>query len=1144
MPNASTEHSSMGQTDPGSPSKARTPPAGSSTSSNLSHLQPAFQRDEINLLKRSLLGNPNFKIADLDGKRSDSCSPQSETATTTTTPRTSMSQLKLFGLAQSLEEDELENLGITEIRDNFFDPIYNKPHAFNRDKSIVDSDDELLKKSRKTQAYPSFDDIKSYFLAHYRNYRSNVIVISKFTIAFMIALILSVITPTNEWFGEFVVFLPLSTLIVHPVHSIGVQIEMTIQSILGLALGLGWSSFALWLTTITQPVRLHPGGVIFGCMAIGLLWMGWVKGAYLRFYYLFLYSGFSLIFVLGGAVDLRQIRNNEGVNWKILWDIGIPSLFGLLISLVVSLIWFPLRGDENLMTALFETTGSVRNLLKEFCMDTDSVEDNAKKVSELQKEMTDKTLELSEIFREFLSFMKFSKYSDEDLKCIRNHLNFVVEPLRVIPTPLKIRWRAQEENQDENDASHVSSQTISKTNSGFFTPIPRQHLNLDQYHLKKESNYLQVLDDFFNVPLFQLLDIMILSIDTLEASLKFSSKESITQYLDSLKRTKAELKSRISKIDTTYKKFTGSEYFARDLLKNESIINIFLFLRYTRQSSIQLIALIEFVSKLLEDAKQHNFAGAWYWPNYPLERSLRRLSKRCLQDQGSDGVYNYFEAKHDVDDAFQRIYNLNTSKNPNNGTHSTADTTAATTAEPVYPIRAIDRKDFNLHSIGNPHRLKLWRLIKHINTLESKYTFKLALGVVFLLLPAWLFDSNGWYFKYHCFWAGLMFFFLLSPKNSSTYRNVRIRCISWILGCFLGWASNQPGSVVGRSMMICIVGAVVSVIFSGMLLITKLGHPRSGSIGLVSFTVVAMNCWRVADLEGRSEVWKLSWVDSLAILIGIVASVLMNWIVWPFYAKVEIYNSVSSLLSHIGQSYQSISERYLYRDANDDPTDLTLELAHIREVRMSQSLKAIEVMLNRTNSEMDIVSKFPFDAFKKLLNSCDLILEKIIEARMSGIYFAVSHQDKDFERLNKELVTIRRDSVSTVIFILYILANSFKDKHNIPKYLPSTISIRKKLYDLIAKMEQSKPEKPEVELDEVASELKDRLNKLAAANAINTAVSSSETKFKSDDDKSYIKTHWTQVHGMSFSRAYTVIAEELENLIAFSKEILGEEIFS
>ncbi|KAH3680618.1 hypothetical protein WICPIJ_008189 [Wickerhamomyces pijperi] len=1126
------------------PNAASTSASTSFAVENGDHLiQPSFQKDDTNLLKKSLLSNPNFShITQTQPTLLGSASSSYSSALTTAqNPRTSMSQLKLSELQQSnAEQDqtnkEIEDLGLTELRDGFFDPIYNKPRRVNRLCNLdYDQDhDDLFKKSQTTNNKSWVTSLTDQISENFQHYKLNYLIVSKFTISFLITLILSVIKPVSDWFGPYVTFMPMTTLIVHPVHSIGVQCEITIQSILGLALGLGWSSVTLWLSTVSEPVRLHPGGILFGGLSIGLSCMAWIKGAYVRFYYLFLYSGFVLIFTLAGGVDLRQIHDRDGgVNWRRCWDIGIPCLFGLLISLFVSSVYFPLRGDENLMRVLLETTGSVRDLLKEFCTDEQSVEGNAERVTELQKQMVDKTLELAEIFREFLTFMKFSKYSDEDLKSIRNYLNFIVGPLRVIPTPLKIRWRAQGENEYKNSSvSQGNSQPITRSNSGIFTPIPRQHFSPDQYHLKNESNYLKVMDEYFNVPLFQLVHTMIGSIDQLEKSLKKGKSKEGEPAAD-LEQIKTQLQSRISKIDSAYKKFTRSEYFIKDLLKNESIINIFLFLRYTRQSAVQLVNLIELVTQILQNKSN---TLSFYWPNYPLKRSLRRLSKQCLQDQGSDSVYHYFETKLDVDDAFEKIYNLNTSTNQSELKQpSTTESPESTTNQPIH---AIDHNDFNIHSTTNPLRLKLWRAIKLINTIETKYSVKVTFGIIFLLLPAWLFESTSWFVQYHCFWAALMFYFLLSPKNSSTWKNLRLRCFSWITGCFLGWLANQPSTSAGRSVLICVIGCSVSVWFSGMLLSGKVGHPRSSLIGLISFTVVALNNWGLvhSEVDGRrSEIWKFSWIDSLAILIGVVSSVLMNWIVWPFYAKLEIFVSVSSLLAHIGQSYQSISERYLYRDLNDDPTNLTLELANIREVRMSQSLRAVKDLLARTSTEMDLVTRFPHDGFERLLESCNLILEKIIEARMAGIYFNVNHQDAQLEKLNKELVTIRRDSVSTVIFIFYILANSFKERHTIPKYLPSTISIRKKLYDLIGEMEStsaSNMQDPQIQV----LELNNRLKALA-----DSAGKSGRSTKKPGVDKSYIKTYWTEVHGMSFARAYTVIAEELENMILIAKEILGEE---
>ncbi|KAH3672771.1 hypothetical protein WICMUC_004177 [Wickerhamomyces mucosus] len=1057
-----------------------------------------FQKDETNLLKQSLTSNSHI-TNHLANNANDGV---------TNTPRTSMSQLKLFELSQKFKEKEISDLGVNELRDGFFDPIYNKPSHLLESKHNEDQQE----KSSKTENQGRYVS-SSALIELYRSFWKNKIIITKFTFAYFLAVTLSVIHKSSSWFGPFVTFLPISTLINHPVHSIGVQIEITIQSIFGLAIGLGWSSLSLYISKATQPTRNHPGGILAGSLFLGLFVMSWFKAQFIRLYYMLLSSGFVLIFLFTN-VNIE----NPSIDWEMCWNIGIPYLFGLLISLFVSLTYFPLRGDEILMDDLLSTTGSIKSLLIEL---TNAEAGNDSKILKSQKEMVKNTLSLSDSFREFLSFFQVSKYRNEDLKKIRNHINFVTSPLRVIPSSLKIKPIENINAEDSNKESIYNSADISKVQSGIVTPLPKESFSINQSHLKNELVYLRVMDEFFNKPLFKLLNEMVICITLIETALKSANIiDNISKNITELEKAKLDLKSLISKVDQSYKRFCKSEYFVRDLLKNDSIINIFLLLRYSRHSAVVIVGLIEVIINIL----QKPLGVKIQYPTYPLKRSLRRLSKQCLKDQGADSVYHYFESKIDVDDAFERIYNLNTSK-----TQGSFNSKPGTKI-----IRAIDHSDFNFHSTENKFRYRLWKFLSLYKTLETKYAFKVSFVTVMLALPGWLPGSYRWYKSYQAFWGCWLVYFLLSPRNSSSGKNLATRLISWVLCCFIGWVSNLPS--IGAPVLIGAFSIIICLPLSYTFLVSS--HPRSSLVGLLSFTIVSLNSY-VENNNTRLDIWKHTWISSLSILVGIITSVLINWIIWPFLARKEIFTSIASVLSHIGQSYQSISERYLYRDLDDDPTDLTLELANIREVRMSQSLKSIRELLEKAGTELDFTHSFHKENFNQLLESCEIVFEKIIEARVSGIYFNANKQDDNQTNLTKELLAVRRDSVATVIYIFYVLSNSFRSKSKIPKYLPSTISIRKRLYDLIGELELKKLQLREKKNDfydfetteTLAIELTEKLN----------GINSNSGKQGATDDKSYLKTYWTEVHGMSFARAYTTIAEELEKMILLSKEIMGEE---
>ncbi|ONH67987.1 Protein BRE4 [Cyberlindnera fabianii] len=1029
-----------------------------------------------------------------------------------------MSQLKLSELAHAEPHDKLNRFNKEELRDGFFDPIYTKHTNIGDSTSPITTTSKPTESSKVRLPIPTTQCIKTVLSNYLKHWR----IITKFTLAYLISMVLCLTSKPGSWFGTHRVWLPISVLINHPVHSFGTQLEMTLQSIIGIAIGLGWSSLALYISTATQPTRNHQGGILAGSLFLGLFFMGWFRAYYNRVYYMMLSSGLALIFM---SANLKL--DTAEVHWKYAWDFGIPYLFGLLVSLFVTVVYFPFQGREKITNSILEATASIRRLLD--ALPTVDKTTDVETVSKLQKEMINSVLTLAEDFREILSGAKFSLYNDEDLKHIRNHLNLMASPLRVLPTPVNIYFNKERGLNESNICSPntgLSDSASTPVSSGVMTALPKAHLphSLKSHHhngIDTEMIYMSVMNNAFHTPLFKLTSQMVTILTQIETTIQTvsrmpssshsASKVSKEQLIANLTESRQLLKKRVVDMDVAYRKFTKTDYFCRDLLNEEAVINIFLTLRYTRQSAVKLVAFTDTVIT----ASQRVTRWKFFLPHYPFRRALRRLPEQCLRDQGANSVFKYFEAKLDVDDAFERIYNLNTSryKEMSKEHHHEHENSKI--------VRAIDHHDFNFHSTKNPLRFKLWELLRALNDSETKYAFKVSFVVLFLSLPAWLKESWNWYWTYNCYWCPILVYYFLSPRNAGNWTNLLTRTICWVIGCFWGWAANASRHYQHR-VVIGVFAGLICMLFSYGFLV--LSHPRSSFIGILGFTVVSMTVVVNAESNG-TDVWKHSWIVSLAILVSIFTSFLTNRIIWPFIAKTELYKACSSLLQHIGQSYQSVSERYLYRDENDDPTYLTLELASIREVRMSQSVMAVRLLIEKACTEHHLTRPFKPDLFNRLLESCDTMLEKIIEARMSGVYFKVWEQDGDV-KTTRTLLSYRRDSVATVIFLLYTLSNAFKTHAQLPRYLPSAIDIRKRMYDIIAQLEVQR----EAQADPIMDGLTARLTSL-----------SSNQSGNHEKEKSYEKSHWTEVHGMAFARAFTAITEELENLVRLSKEILGEE---
>jgi uncharacterized membrane protein YccC len=82
-------------------------------------------------------------------------------------------------------------------------------------------------------------------------------------------------------------------------------------------------------------------------------------------------------------------------------------------------------------------------------------------------------------------------------------------------------------------------------------------------------------------------------------------------------------------------------------------------------------------------------------------------------------------------------------------------------------------------------------------------------------------------------------------------------------------------------------------------------HPRSGLMACLSFTIVSLGGY---NTSGRSAT-EIAWSRAAALVTGCVASVVVNWIVWPFVARHELRKSLSHMLLNLGIAYRGVVAR-------------------------------------------------------------------------------------------------------------------------------------------------------------------------------------------------------------------------------------------
>lgn len=132
---------------------------------------------------------------------------------------------------------------------------------------------------------------------------------------------------------------------------------------------------------------------------------------------------------------------------------------------------------------------------------------------------------------------------------------------------------------------------------------------------------------------------------------------------------------------------------------------------------------------------------------------------------------------------------------------------------------------------------------------------------------------------------------------------------------------------------------------------TQSSHPRSGIVGCMSFVVVSLDAY---SRNGQPSIEHIAWTRGVAILIGAVSAVVVNWILWPFVARHELRKALSAMMIYSsiiyrGKKHSSKTEapvtkpevgvvaKYVYYEEGEPPDKQDIErsgvcLQHFRLV--------------------------------------------------------------------------------------------------------------------------------------------------------------------------------------------------------------------
>ncbi|MCJ1303119.1 hypothetical protein MMC08_005926 [Hypocenomyce scalaris] len=520
------------------------------------------------------------------------------------------------------------------------------------------------------------------------------------------------------------------------------------------------------------------------------------------------------------------------------------------------------------------------------------------------------------------------------------------------------------------------------------------------------------------------------------------------------------------------------------------VVELFLFLHPVRQAADKVENLINTVMRMTANS------SCWkvHLPSYTFSKSLLRTNAQVRHDSGGVTAGFYFQSKRHLEltmrdlqsKAYVPLPRLHTAEGVPDTKPPMGMYQKEKKAGPGKTSEGLQNLTF---------RYKLWSLLHRLQGFESRFALKVSAVTVLLSIPAWLPLSKAWYNENEIWWSVVTVWIMMHPRVGGNFQDLAVRTLCCIIGAV--WGGLAYAADHGNPYVMAMFGALFMIPM--LYRFTQSTHPRSGIMGCISFTVVSLSAYTHGGMPGPV---KIAGTRGTAFVVGVVAAVSVNWILWPFVARHELRKSLSTMMLHSAILYRGVIAKYIYYTEGEEPGSEDVVRSEMLEARLREGFVRMRQLMELTRHEIRLRAPFDPLPYSALIDACERFFEHLVELRQSSLYFQ-PFMLAGGEAATESLIGVRRDAVATILMNLYILAGALRSDRPVPRYLPSAAAARKRLLDRVEELE-------------------------------------AEHGSHKRDPRPEKGRRWADVYQYAYSSALTDIVEQLEQLQRYTKEITGE----
>ncbi|KAG4254933.1 hypothetical protein FPRO04_10173 [Fusarium proliferatum] len=469
-------------------------------------------------------------------------------------------------------------------------------------------------------------------------------------------------------------------------------------------------------------------------------------------------------------------------------------------------------------------------------------------------------------------------------------------------------------------------------------------------------------------------------------------------------------------------------------------VECLVFARHVRETAGTVVNLMTIVQDMYTRSKSIRVN----LPVYPFGKALYRTNAQVRHDRGgvTAGMYRA---------TFAEIAKLIETTRSSEKHHPRDNYEAVTEPEDCTVIESI------IHGSPAVHKdrlsYKLWKLLRRCQGFETKYATKVVLLLSALSLPCCFESAYFWRTLYDAWWAVAVGWIMIHPRIGGNIQDFFTRAFAAVLGA--AWSGAAHAASGGNQYVLAVFAAIymIPMIYR----FTQSTHPRSGLVGCLSFAVISLT---LRDASLGPSVALQGVYKGLVFLVGTIAPIIVNWMLWPFIARHELRIALSSMILYMSIMYRNVVANYVYFDEGKDPTPETIRRSEMLESRMREGFVRIRQLLVMSRHEIRLRGPFDPIPYSCLAASCERFFEYLIAVRQSALFYNPNYI-RDNPVAAGHLHSYRRDAVAAILGNLYILAVALRSERKVPHYLPSAAAARKKLLHRTAELAREMEEDTE-----------------------------------------------------------------------------------